>query len=955
MKKDSPQDLYFLSDGGEMGELTRNFNWADSSLGHPSTWPQSLRLTVSMILKSKFPMFLFWGEDHIQFYNDAYRPSLGNNGKHPSALGQKGFDCWPEIWADIFPLIQKARNEGVASYSEDQLLPIYRNGKMEDVYWTFSYSPIMGDDGTVGGVHVVCTETTAKVLAVKKLENSGNELTESEQKIRSLVESAPFPIGVYIGKEMKVDLANQSIMDIWGKGNDVIGKRFSEILPELDNQEVFKQLDNVYESGVAFHIKNQHLDLIVDGKVKPYYFNYSLTPLFDSLGKVYGVMNTGADVTELNMAKLKIQESESKLRSTILQSPVAMCILIGPTFIVELANDMMFELWGKTASEVMNKPLFEGVFEAKDQGFEDMIGGVYNTGVTFSADGVPTPLNRNGKPELSYVNVLYQPYRDEHNVIIGVLAVATDVTAQAIATKQIQEAEEKARLAINSAELGVYEVFYASGEMITDKRFKDIWGVNQYVAREKYAAAIHPDDLANRERAHEQSITTGQLQYQTRVIWKDQSIRWVSITGKVIYDDKGQPFKLIGIIQDITSMVLSQKKIEESEKNIKDMILQAPVAMCIFKGPDHIVEIANKTMFELWGKAEDQVMGKPIFEGLPEAKEQGLEKLLGDVYHNGQRFVANEMPVNLPRGEKIETRYVNFVYEPMQRGTKEESGVLAVALDVTTQVMARQKIEEIVTERTLELGRANEKLHKSNAELEQFAYIASHDLQEPVRKISTFTQLLEKSLGPVSEKSKGYLDKVNASAKRMTALIRDVLQYSQLSEINEQFDRVNLNQVIEDIKIEFELTIEEKKAIINYSGLPIIEAIPLQMSQLFSNLLSNALKYSKSGSKPEIEIKADLLTKEEVAEHVTLNQNKSYYKIYFSDNGIGIKAEQTGRVFNIFQRLHAKTEYAGTGIGLSICKKIVQNHHGEISVISDEGKGATFIIILPKHFRIRID
>ena len=154
----------FLKGGGEMGQRIREFNWAPTPVGPTDGWPQSLRTSVSTILHSKFPMFIWWGEDLIQFYNDAYRPSLGNEGKHPSALGQRGEDCWPEIWPVIYPLIRQVMDEGEATWSEDQLIPIYRNGRLEDVYWTFSYSPLIDESGHVGGVLVVCNENTDKVL-----------------------------------------------------------------------------------------------------------------------------------------------------------------------------------------------------------------------------------------------------------------------------------------------------------------------------------------------------------------------------------------------------------------------------------------------------------------------------------------------------------------------------------------------------------------------------------------------------------------------------------------------------------------------------------------------------------------------------------------------------------------------------------------------------------------------
>src|SRR3954469_10189972 len=159
----------FLSKGGEMGALTRAKDWSKTAVGPVETWPQSLRTTLGILLNSKFPMFLFWGPEHVCFYNDAYRPSLGNDGKHPAILGQKGADFWPEIWDFIQPLIEQVLTLGEATWHEDQYLPIYRNGKMEDVYWTFSYSPVNDESGKPTGVLVICNETTEKIKIVKKL------------------------------------------------------------------------------------------------------------------------------------------------------------------------------------------------------------------------------------------------------------------------------------------------------------------------------------------------------------------------------------------------------------------------------------------------------------------------------------------------------------------------------------------------------------------------------------------------------------------------------------------------------------------------------------------------------------------------------------------------------------------------------------------------------------------
>lgn len=158
----------FFRDGGELGEMTRQYDWTNSILGPVYTWPQSLKTTVSLILSSKFPMFLWWGEHHIQFYNDAYRHMLGKIGKHPLALGQRGADCWPEIWPVIKPLIDQVIYHGKSVWKEDELIPIERNGKIENVYWTFSYSPVLDDRAHIQGVLVVCQDTTKNNIAVKE-------------------------------------------------------------------------------------------------------------------------------------------------------------------------------------------------------------------------------------------------------------------------------------------------------------------------------------------------------------------------------------------------------------------------------------------------------------------------------------------------------------------------------------------------------------------------------------------------------------------------------------------------------------------------------------------------------------------------------------------------------------------------------------------------------------------
>jgi two-component system CheB/CheR fusion protein len=258
-----------------------------------------------------------------------------------------------------------------------------------------------------------------------------------------------------------------------------------------------------------------------------------------------------------------------------------------------------------------------------------------------------------------------------------------------------------------------------------------------------------------------------------------------------------------------------------------------------------------------------------------------------------------------------------------------------------------RELEIKVAERTLSLKEANTLLKQSNDSLEQFATIASHDLQEPLRKIRTFSALLNERHGKdIAGEARELINKISLAAKRMSELIHDVLNFSKVLDAT-VFEQVDLNLILQNVKNDFEILIEQKKAVITQDELPVIKAVPLQMNQLFYNLLGNAIKFSRPDVAPLIHISCTMLTAGEVRAHPSLNSAASYCKIIFSDNGIGINEEFMEQVFLIFQRLNAKDRFEGTGIGLALCKKIVLNHKGEIYVHSKEGEGTEFHVLLP--------
>lgn len=934
MNSDTNQrGFYFLYGESEMAELIRQKDWLQTPLGDPSTWPISLKTIVGTVLENPFPTYLAWGESNTQFYNDGYIPILGSL-KHPYALGESTIDTFGEHWEIISDMFDQVL-DGKPIIINDGYYQLYRNGYLEDCYFDFAYSPVRIEDGSIGGILVTVMETTDRKKAMDRL-------TESEERFKLMAENSDILIALSDEKG-KPEYFNTA----W---ENIIDKKFNK-LQTLDLLKIIcpsnrKEFVTNFKQALQQKKRWSGEYKILNKNQKPSWLLVTGTPRFDLNHTFAGHVISSVDITERKLSEEKLKNSERVMRNIIEASPFPISVFMGEELKVEFANKAIFQAWGK-GDDVIGKSFKEILPELGHQGIFEQLEEVRSTGVPFLSQAQRVEMNIHNQREIKYYNSSFNPIRDDSNKITGIFNTGVDVTDLVLSKEKVEEAEAKARLAIESADLGVYEFTFGTNEFITDRRFYEMCGLDKPATIKEFRGLIHPEDAELREEAHIQSYSTGRLNYQCRIILGDKSIRWIRVTGKLIYDQDNVPIKLTGITQDITPIVLAQQRIEESERAMRNMVLQAPVAMCILRGSEYIVEIANNKMIELWGHTEDAIVGKPIFEAIPEAKEQGLEQLLEMVASSGERFIANERPMFLPRDGNLEQVYVNFVYEPIVQKSGDLFDILAIAVDVTPQVQARQEIEEVVEKRTHDLAKAVIDLKRSNEELAQFAYIASHDLQEPIRKITSFTEMLKNHLDEnLDEVAISFMEKIINASTRMSKLIRDVLTYSETAKKADEFETVNLSRVVEGVLSDFDLLIEQKGAIVSVDKLPEIEAIPLQMTQLFGNLISNALKFSKKDGTPRIEIRFQKIEHSDM-DLMPWHRDVPYFHIQIKDNGIGFLPEYGEMIFSIFQRLHRKTEFAGTGIGLSMCKKIVQNHQGEINSIGSSENGAVFNIYLP--------
>ncbi|HVM31490.1 MAG TPA: ATP-binding protein, partial [bacterium] len=357
---------------------------------------------------------------------------------------------------------------------------------------------------------------------------------------------------------------------------------------------------------------------------------------------------------------------------------------------------------------------------------------------------------------------------------------------------------------------------------------------------------------------------------------------------------------------------LRQSQLRETELKLTTVIENAPMIFFTFDR-EGVVGVSEGRGLENIGVKPGASVGKSIFE---------LYRAEPGILQNTRRALAGE---KFTAVASVKGKFLEMSYTPLKDGEGRVSQVLGVALDVTERVAAEEKLR-LYTHR----------LEDNNRDLQEFVFVASHDLQEPLRKIQAFGGFLAEELGTAApESAMGYLKRMRDAAARMGLLIEDLLQWTRVSTRGKPFVAVELSQVLRDVVADLELSLKETGGKVEVGPLPMIEADPAQMWQLFQNLIANSLKFRKKDVPPVVTLQARA---EGPANRVVLT---------LRDNGIGFEQKYADRIFNIFQRLHGPQEYKGSGVGLAVCRKVVERHNGAITALGAPGEGATFEIVLP--------
>lgn len=672
-------------------------------------------------------------------------------------------------------------------------------------------------------------------------------------------------------------------------------------------------------------------------------------PIADERGKCIKLYGTLQDVTERSYLIEKLQHSENLYRQAENLANMGNYVWNIVTNEVEW-TDQLYIIYGlEPQSEKITLERFLSFVHPNDKEVIEKSLEHFYTEKSF--DYTFRIVTANG--ETKTLRSIAQMQEDENGKPVRVIGTEQDVTNQYRIQQELKENQNFIRKIADATPSIITSYNINTGKYsFISEGLEKLLGYNVTTALqgglEFFTNLVHPEDVndlirkntealeeANNEPDHNDIV----VEFVYRMRHNNGNYRWFHTYGTIFdRNSAGLVEHILNISLDVTDQIEASKKIEEQEHFIQHIADASPTILYVYDVQKDCIAYVNREIYFVLGYTPEEIneMGDEVTKLLYHPDDIHLlpeRKLSNKKISESDIMVQYECRMKQKEGD-----WQWFLVREVVFKTDSDDKVIQMigaALDITK----RKEMEKTLLQNSYQL-------EQSNASLEEFAYVASHDLKEPLRKISTFGDRLVAIQGDdLSNEGKIYLKKIVDASQRMQTMINDLLSISMISG-NKSFEEYSLQQVLEEVLQTLEYKIEQKNAIVEADTLPSAQIIPSQFRQLFQNLLSNSLKFVREEMQPVITIRHSYLSFSEVSKYQVSAADR-YLKIDFADNGIGFENEYAGRIFAIFQRLHGRSEYEGSGIGLAICKKIVEHHGGAIYASGQPNNGATFTIILP--------
>jgi len=520
-----------------------------------------------------------------------------------------------------------------------------------------------------------------------------------------------------------------------------------------------------------------------------------------------------------------------------------------------------------------------------------------------------------------------------------------EATVQA-RTQALSQSEERFRLVSQATAESIWDWNFLDGTVWWSEGFYKLAGRPEDEEDADMAfkeSRIHPDDRTRVRRSIHGAINAGRTAWSAEYRFRRTDGSWAHILdrGSIHKDEHGTPVRMLGSMLDVTDLRRAEAQLTEGEERTKLLADSLPL---IAWSADRAgkVDFLNRSFEETFSLPVQDGMGTGWQSLLHPDSLRVLQTALRTDGRRSKELML-ELQMRTPEGQY---RWYTLRAAPQRDGRGRLLRWVGSLTDIQTHKSVTQDLEQRVRERTRELQETNAELERSNTDLQQFASVASHDLKEPLRKIQMFGNLIGSRLvgEDADPKLRNYNTRMVDAAARMTRLVNDLLSFSRLS-ADLPTERTDLNGILREVLEDLEAAIVEKGGRVVAEPLPTVDVVPGQMRQLFQNLLANGLKFSRPGVAPEVSLTARRVTKPH--SDAPEAEDGAWWRLQFSDNGIGFSEEYRERIFTIFQRLHSREEYEGTGIGLAIARKIVERHGGRIEADGRLNEGATFWVMLP--------